>query len=753
MYLKKIEIVGFKSFAKKTVIDFLPNKKNKHSDSNKKISGITAIVGPNGSGKSNIADAVRWVMGEQSMKSLRGKRMEDVIFSGSKNKGKLNYAMVSLHFDNSDKKIPLDFSEVILRRKLFRNGESEYIINGSKVRLMDVVDLLAGAGVGKDGYSILNQGKSDVILNASPGERKMILEDAAGVKQYQIKKTRALKKMKTTSENLEQVNILLMEIEPHLRRLKRQAGKIQKRQQLESALNNLQENYYFFLWNDFQEKERSIYERKETVGNEMMRKQREVDKLNDFVISKSKELREEENLDKLRRKREKMYNHIRELEGKVMIFDSKLEIIQEKIKEQNVVQSILVDKDYIQDELTQLFNNQKRFIEEIKQIKKIEDLKKIRLFAWKIKEYLIRLRKDIKKGQVKRKKTTEQINKEKELKISREDIKSQKKRLQTVLNKHKKEINQIEQKINKEIGRDKALKEDYFKAENRLRKEQKNLSFLKDKFNEIKLQLAKVETRKEDLAVEIKNNLKKDPEKIKSKGEKINPNEALGNIFKLKKQLEQIGGIDPLVLEEYEETKKRYETLQQESEDLTRAVKSLKKVAQEMDDKIEKIFSKAFFEINREFSRYFEIIFGGGSAKLKKVKELEYDNNNEGAEKNNALGENKKDFGIDIKVFPSKKKISDLAMLSGGERSLTALALLFAIISYNPPPFIILDEVEAALDEANSIRFGRILRELSKNTQFIAITHNRETMRQANYLYGVAMGNDGVSKILSVKLG
>ena len=211
MYLKKLEISGFKSFANKTTLDFLPEcniaERNK--------CGITAIVGPNGSGKSNVADAIRWAIGEQSSKNLRGKKGEDVIFAGTDKKGRLGTASVTLYFDNSDKRIPIEFAEVSIARKIYRSGESEYLINGSRVRLLDIVDLLAKAGIGKDSYCVINQGMSDAVLSATPIERRSIFEDAAGVKQYQIEKERALRKLESTRENLVRVDALTTEIEPH----------------------------------------------------------------------------------------------------------------------------------------------------------------------------------------------------------------------------------------------------------------------------------------------------------------------------------------------------------------------------------------------------------------------------------------------------------------------------------------------------------------------------------------------------------
>jgi chromosome segregation protein len=231
--------------------------------------------------------------------------------------------------------------------------------------------------------------------------------------------------------------------------------------------------------------------------------------------------------------------------------------------------------------------------------------------------------------------------------------------------------------------------------------------------------------------------------------------------------MEQIGGIDPLVVTEYDETEKRYQFLTTESADLENALVSLREVIKEMEKKVDEKFHATFDEINREFSKYFRIIFGGGDAHLTKVKIKARRSKNDLPEEEDSLEQStegeaelvspadvddKDEIGIDISACPAGKKIASLAMLSGGERSLTSLALLFAIIAHNPPPFSILDEVEAALDEANSKRFGRIIQDLSDSTQFVIITHNRETMRQASLLYGVTMGEDGMSKLLSVKI-
>ena len=276
-----------------------------------------------------------------------------------------------------------------------------------------------------------------------------------------------------------------------------------------------------------------------------------------------------------------------------------------------------------------------------------------------------------------------------------------------------------------------------------------------------------MEVHEEDLRADVLKELRLGVEELGQIGENehIDRGQLERDIAKLKVQMEQIGGIDPLVVEEYEETNKRFEFLTKESEDLENAIVTLKEIIKEMDQKIDGEFAKTFEEINKEFTKYFRIIFGGGNASLKKVevRKRSYKSKEEAegaAEENeDEAGESlpddrneKSEIGIDIAASPPGKKISNLSMLSGGERSLTSLALLFAIISHNPPPFAVLDEVEAALDEANSKRFGRIIQELSSTTQFVIITHNRETMRQASMLYGVTMGDEGISKLLSVHL-
>src|SRR3989344_5421230 len=208
MYLQKIEIQGFKSFAEPTTLIF--NKE------------LTAIVGPNGSGKSNIADAIRWVLGEQSLKLLRGKKSEDVIFAGSDKKSRLGFAKVILYLDNADRKSDLDYDQIVIERSMNRNGESEYLVNNNKARLIDIQLMLAKASVGQKSYSVIGQGMIDNLLALSAQERRDFFDEATGVRQYQLKKGQALNKLDQTEENLEQAELVLQELAPRLRTLSRQ---------------------------------------------------------------------------------------------------------------------------------------------------------------------------------------------------------------------------------------------------------------------------------------------------------------------------------------------------------------------------------------------------------------------------------------------------------------------------------------------------------------------------------------------------
>lgn len=741
MYLKKLEISGFKSFANKTVLDFSSDQKG----------GITAVVGPNGSGKSNIADAIRWAIGEQSLKNLRGKKSEDVIFAGSDKKSRLGSASVTLHFDNSDKRIPLAFGEVTITRKLFRSGESEYLINGSRARLLDVVDILAQSGIGKDSYCVITQGMSDAMLNATPLERRGIFEDAAGVKQYQIQKERSLRKMENTTDNIARVDSLILEIEPHLKNLKRQAEKASQGKEVADLLHAKQTQLFGFLWHRFDFERASLVRERDTLTQKLSVSEAESIILNQLLTEASIQTEDHSIIDALEVHIQEARMQFNIAEREMAVIDGRLQVEHERRIPQKIVKSIPVDLAYVRTQLVEFRKDQEMLIERLGGVEDLSELQELKELARVIQTRMFELHENAGKGSVV---TTQIITlPEAEMKMSDERLVFfQKERglLENTATVSNKSIHESEILITQERDKNKASREKFFSLERQARAKQEELSRSKDALNESKIRLARVEVREEDLILQIHEELHMEPSQLVYAGIEIDKEASERDISRLKVQLEHIGSIDPLIVEEYQETQQRFEFLVQESSDLKRAMEALHHIVQEMDEKIKKEFDTAFVHISKSFEHYFTLIFGGGKAEL--LKKNIFLKNRDADMEDNEQYIQKSDVGIEIIACPPGKKIANLTMLSGGERSLTSLALLFAIISHNPPPFSVLDEVEAALDESNSSRFSRVLQELSRQTQFVAITHNRETMRQASLLYGVTMGEDGVSKLLSVRL-
>jgi len=752
MYLKRLEISGFKSFANRTVLDFPHN--------------VTSVVGPNGSGKSNVADAIKWVLGEQSMKSLRGKKSEDIIFNGSDKKAKMSVATASLVFDNRDRKMPLDADEVSLTRKLFRNGEGEYLINKDKVRLADIIDLLARSGISQRGYCVINQGMADSILVASPAERMVIFEEATGVRKFQIKKEQTIKKLEATKKNLDRVTELLVEIEPHLNLLKRQAAKAEKRGEVEEELKREQKSYFDHVWQDLIRSNAGYKNDEAMLKAKIEENSAEVERIRK-ELSENRVDNESYNQDfaELQKRSNALQQELNDFQRELSITEGKIEIEREKMEKAKRPEWRPINLGYVKEKIAKIIGSYDAFVRKILDIKEISELEDIRKKTNEVKKEIDALYAEIQEGRVCLKgeeayDDTELRNLEK----IREEIlgKAEKIRVdyETVRNQVA-DLNRSEQE----------KRQAFFRLEKELVMRQDEINRFKDNLNRINIEVAKFEVRKEDLLNEVTSELGENTpvlEKIRNNEDiEIKENEGYFNregaeikIRRLKNQLEQSGGIDPLIMDEYKETPQRFEFLSGQAKDLKEASESLKEVIAELDEKVDKLFRTSFKSINEEFDRYFKIIFGGGKASLSikyeaesAENETEVQGEGETAEKEETPKAGKpKIAGIEVSAIPPGKKIGSLSMLSGGERALTSIAILFAIIAHNPPPFSVLDEIDAALDEANSYRLSRIIKEIADRTQFVIITHNREMMNQADVLYGVTMQDDGVSKIVSVKL-
>ncbi len=754
MYLKKLELNGFKSFANKTVLDFLPECDLESGGR----CGITAIVGPNGSGKSNVADAIRWAIGEQSSKNLRGKKSEDVIFAGTDKKTRLGTASVTLYFDNSDKRIPIEFTEVAITRKVYRSGESEYLVNGSRVRLMDIVDLLAKAGVGKDSYCVITQGMSDAVLLSSPIERRTTFEDAAGVKQYQIEKERALRKIESTKDNLARVDSLVIEIEPHLKNLRRQAEKAAQGKDIAARLRSKQELLYGYLWHTFVTERGSLFGERQTLESAITTLESTIASLEALTKDSTQAFDTNAKEDDLERALTELRTKLNDAVRERSLLEGRKEGELEKRRERESIEIIPVDLHFVEARLDEVSELQVQLIDKLAHIEKIEDVQDIKEFAIVIRQRIAELRTQANEGSVKMKKISalpEAERQESDARLSA--LEASLAAVQVAIQEGERLVGEKSRELVEMREKSRLEREQFFAREKEMRDLGYELQRKKDALNELKVRLARVEVREEDLTALVKEELSLSPEALIYDGTPVERERLEREIARLKVEVEHIGTIDPLVVDEYRETEERYTFLTSESQDLKSAIESLKTVVKEMDQKIDQEFKSAFHEIERKFREYFQLIFGGGKAELKLIKiptrkrdELEEGGSEEEGDES-VEKEGDYEVGIDIMACPPGKRIHNLSMLSGGERSLTSLALLFAIIAHNPPPFAVLDEVEAALDEANSRRFSRMLAELGEHTQFVAITHNRATMEQAALLYGVTMGDDGVSKLLSLK--
>ncbi len=753
MFLKKVDLQGFKSFANKTTVDFGASVQHKSGGYQY---GITAIVGPNGSGKSNIADALRWVMGEQSMKSLRSKKSDDVIFAGSAKQRKMNTASVTLHFDNADGSMPVEFSDVTISRTVYRDGAAEYRINDSKARLLDVVDVLAHAGLGKGSYSIITQGMTDALLSATPIERRGIIEDAAGVKPFQIKKHRALTKLDTTRANLERVAGLVQEIEPHLKMLKRQADRAAKAEDVADELRRKQQQLYQWRWNGFKKEQSSAL--KELAQHEvaMKKAQNEVDAISKELRAQAQEMESKASdgdADLLKRKRA-LGERLAQARKKLAIIDGRIALERERVAREiaGLKSRVPVDSQYVRTHLDNIVGDVDVALEH-------NDVEALKLALKSLRDAVTALNHDVERGSVDVDISAQkkQLQEGSDIKVSK--MVQERSAYRDEIVQHEAHLSEIDKSLADSAAAERVARTAFFEQERELRDRERILNRLRDEYNDAKIRLARVEVREEDLSRLIVTELRMTVQELEECECDAVEDEARleQRVARLKVQHESIGAIDPLVIEEYKETQERYDFLSQEYADLQKAIVDLIAVIKEMDHEIEKAFKKAFSFINNEFQSYFRMMFGGGKASLKKVhiahrnaKDTEATEDEEGVDNPNEPDESQ--VGIIIAATPPGKHINNLAQLSGGERSLVSLALLFAVIAFNPPPFVVLDEVEAALDESNARRFGNILEALSQKTQFVVITHNRETMRHASVLYGVTMNQDGISRLLSVKI-
>lgn len=752
MYLKSLELSGFKSFAKKTELTF--------------DAPISAIVGPNGSGKSNVAEAFRFVLGEQSIKSMRGKKTEDLIFNGGESSTRGNRASVRLVFDNTKRVLNIDFDEVAIERVIHRDALSEYFINGTQVRLKDIIELLSGARIGSSGHHIISQGEADRILNAHARERREMIEDALGLKIFQYKREESKRKLEKTRENMLQVESLRKEIAPHIKFLKKQVEKVEKTIALREELKQSYSEYLSRERVYLEHTEKIINSEKHTPQRELERLEHELKNARHILESskksdaKSAEVVDlEHTLTGIRQTKDTLGRDIGRIEGEIT------SLLRIRAREEAII--------HTKSAQTVPFFAVENIVRDIESLialsEKESDISGLKIIFKNIQKALTRF--------VETHQSKELETNTKEIDMEIEKLTQKKKIIEEKLVKFAQEesvLNETHMALRSDIEKEKDSSRDAEKALFRIMASQ----------NELRGVLSLIAVREEKLRLE-KENFKREVEEgvvfigreiyvfetyipfnkagiPLGAGEITSENRSFQEerrkyIEKIKVRIEDSGALSASeVMNEYKEVSERDDFLAHELVDLGKSAESLMLLIADLESKLDTLFSDGVEKINRQFKEFFALMFGGGTASLlvskeKKAKRMSVDELiSLGEPVSEEDIEEESEIGVQIEVNLPRKKIKGLEMLSGGERALTSIALLFAMSQVNPPPFIILDETDAALDEANSKKYGDMVENLSKCSQLIVITHNRETMSRAGVLYGVTMGREGYSKLLSI---
>ncbi len=734
--LKRLELNGFKSFAAKTTFDF--------------SHGVTAIVGPNGSGKSNVIDAVRWLLGEREAKNLRGAKAEDLIFAGTAKRARMGLAQASLHLENYENFFPAEFSEIVITRQVNRDGTNQYFLNKAEIRLRDLIDFFAKARLGTKGLVVVTQGNSDVFIQSSPEVRREMIEEMLGLREYQLKRAEAERRLKNTEINLDKVKALTEEILPHLRSLKRQTGRWAKRGELAEELRHLEDQFFGSEYGELSRgiaaAQAEVAERAKRLGELQKERHAAEEHLKRVEAAQPEERKE---LQEVKRRTEDIIKKRNELQKELGRLEAQVELAEREtvsagLPPAGTLASLLRDVRTKLEGLMEHDIDPEDFRASVHEI--IEDIDAV------VAERKASARQPAVPAGVEHelKKMTGQLEElERDLQTLREKERTLEKGQEDFYQSFKSAVASLE------AAKDKVEQWEAGTREKKFEEERLGL-----RLAEWKHQVEQTGRKPEEFH-----------EVAKSKEQMANGShersEAERRMFRLRGELAAMGEVDEALLKEAHETETRYAFLEKESADLGSAKEDLRKLITDLNEKIGSEFTGALQSINEEFGRFFEVMFGGGTAKLKLMKrEARNMKHKEDVMGGGALEEQPKDAvkieaeeeppevteGIEIEVKLPRKRINSLDVLSGGERSLVGIAALFALVSVSPPPFLVLDEIDAALDERNARRFSEMLKEFSKKTQFILVTHNRATMEAADVLYGITLSDDGSSKAVSLKL-
>ncbi|MDX6626185.1 MAG: chromosome segregation protein [Solirubrobacterales bacterium] len=767
MYLRSITMKGFKSFPERVSLEFSP--------------GVSVIVGPNGSGKSNITDAVLWALGEQSPGAIRGASMQDVISAGGQGVGQRRAAEVEVVIDNSDGRAATEFSEIAVQRRLDRSGDGVYRLNGARCRLADVTDVLSDTNLGREMHSVISQGRVETIVHSKPRERRLLVEEAAGLGKHRKRRRRAELKLRGARDNLDRALDVEREARARLRPLKRQAEAAELGARIERDELGLRGRLV-------SEELRFGADRAAAAAKVAATARATRSKLEERLAAVGKRRREAEErfaardrertqawglLTKLRGEQERVAVRVATLSGRETEIEASLQKIRgelgpltldvgaggapaerarklgEELGEVDAGLGIAADGLAVARSDQQSEAAREAALGEIQAGADRASRHARRAEGLLGERHREALRRRVVAG--------EQLL---------DDVRAALAAVEGVGAAIRARVERTEGKvIGGEDDGDEIAEE--LRACSRQEFElQAEMSAAADELTKAEVEAAHLGDRRAEAERELAAIAERLGEEIPAAEEALSDEDRADidrRLERLERRRSQIGPVNPLAEREYDEAREHVESLQAQREDTERAMRELESLIRDIDNEIERAFEQTFEATAKNFEEMVEHLFPGGRGRLRRVSLRpvrdeeppagEQEVPSEEAEPEPEEEEEERDeLGVEIEVTPAGKSTRKLSLLSGGEKSLVALAFVFAVFLARPCPFYILDEVEAALDDANIDRFLQLIRRFSDRAQFVIVTHQKRTMDAADVLYGVSMGGDGVTKVVSRRL-
>ncbi len=760
MYLRSIEMKGFKSFPERTRLEFAP--------------GVSVIVGPNGSGKSNITDAVLWALGEQSPGVVRGASMQDVISAGGKGIGQRRAAEVEVVIDNSEGRAATDLSEIGIQRRLDRSGEGTYRLNGARCRLVDVVEILSDTNMGREMHSVISQGRVEAIVHSKPRERRLLVEEAAGLGKHRKRRRRAELKLRSARDNLDRAFDLEREARARLRPLKRQAqaaelGARIGREELELRGRLVAEELRFgegraLAAEKAAEQARSARAGIEEQLTEVSERRRAAEER--FAARDRERTQAWGMLTKLRGEQQRIAVRAASLADREAGVAAGLEVLRAELGpltlDLSASESVPAERARkLEEELSKVEAGLSGAAEALTRARSAaapESEREAALSA--VQSEAERASRHARRaegllGERHREALRRRVASREEL---LDDVCSAAAAVAVAEAAIRARVGRIEGRVVGEEGDGDEIAEEMRACSQREYELQAQMKAASDRLTATEVEAAHLGDRRAEAAKELATISERLGEEVHPAGEPLSEEartEIDRRLGRLERRRAQIGPVNPLAEREYEEAREHVESLQRQREDTERGMRELEALIRDIDREIERAFEQTFEATAKNFEEMVEHLFPGGRGRLRRV------NLRPVGEADVAAGEGvegedpereREELGVEIEVTPAGKSTRKLSLLSGGEKSLVALAFVFAVFLARPCPFYILDEVEAALDDSNIDRFLQLIRRFSNRAQFVIVTHQKRTMDAADVLYGVSMGGDGITKVVSRRL-